>query len=76
MQKSRLFMLLGILFMALSGGILHAAWPFLFYPVTSFNVSLNEHLPYQKQPQAQAGIAERDIPPATGIAKIWLLRLG
>lgn len=69
MQKSRLFMLLGILFMALSGGILHAAWPFLFYPVTSFNVSLNEHLPYQKQPHAQAGIAERDITPPPGLPK-------
>ena len=60
---------IAIALLGLFAALLHTAWPFLFYPVTTLTIALEQSPSYAKTSTAQAGIAERDITPPPGLPK-------
>ncbi|MAC14300.1 MAG: hypothetical protein CL539_06420 [Alcanivorax sp.] len=63
------YLLLLLLFAGILGGLLHTAWPFLFYPRQNLSFSFPVQPITADDSTAKAGIAERDITPPAGIPK-------
>jgi len=63
------YLLLLLLFVGIFGGLLHTAWPFLFYPRQNLSFSFPVQPIAADASTAKAGIAERDITPPAGIPK-------
>ena len=62
-------LLLTLLGTAILGAVLHAAWPFLFYPRQTLSFSFPAQPITAEGAVAKAGIAERDITPPIGMPK-------
>lgn len=63
------YLLLLLLFTGILVGLLHTAWPFLFYPSKNLSFSFPVQPITADNATAKAGIAERDITPPVGIPK-------
>ncbi|HBC19746.1 MAG TPA: hypothetical protein DC022_13610, partial [Alcanivorax sp.] len=63
------YLLLLFLFAGIIGGLLHTAWPFLFYPRQNLSFSFPVQPITADDSTAKAGIAERDSTPPAGIPK-------
>ncbi len=63
------YLLLLLCFAGIFGGLLHTAWPFLFYPRQNLSFSFPVQPIAADTSTAKAGIAERDITPPAGIPK-------
>jgi len=63
------YLLLLLLSVGILGGLLHTAWPFLFYPRQNLSFSFPVPPITADDATAKAGIAERDITPPAGMPK-------
>lgn len=61
--------ILAVITLLVSGGILHALWPFLAFPITPLTMQRMDTLPAEPQSQLLAGVAVRDITTPIGIPK-------
>tara|TARA_Y100001934_G_scaffold148094_1_gene177695 strand:- start:486 stop:2483 length:1998 start_codon:yes stop_codon:yes gene_type:complete len=70
MRKPRIrYFLLSILLAGILGGVLQTAWPFLFFPRHNLSFSFPAQPDRADTTTAQAGIAETDITPPSGMPK-------